>query len=159
MRVVSFLVLAGCSVGGGPILGYGQRGLYGGVDASIGGDALIPQLTLGYQSDHQLAYVRLDEAVDGVAWGIATSNGPAHLGGRVGGGLGWAFDHSVEEQAQTGVFVSGLSYGVTLGSGTCNTTVPVAVLEVQVRYARGWSIALAPRIEAALKGCVGDGGE
>jgi hypothetical protein len=140
---------SGCVVGGGPIVGYSNRGLFGGVEVSAGAEAILPQATLGYQSDHQLIYLRVDETVD------VTVNGYTdhylYPGGRIGGGIGLAVENGTASTA--GVFAAGFSLGHAVSGvpGSCRDT--AAVLEIQVRYAAGWSIALVPRVEQGVSSC------
>jgi hypothetical protein len=154
---------AGCVFGAGPVVGYGKAGLFVGAEAGGGNVLLIPQGTIGYtyqpRDGNQLFYGRIDEAVDlagtrrSMASDIVKEKGM--FGGRIGGGVGIDADAHV-----IGVFAAGPNFGHILGytpsgqSGNgCGEWNTVGLVEIQVRYAAGWQIVLAPRIERATAVC------
>jgi hypothetical protein len=160
MRYFTVILLTGCVVGGGPVIGYGERGLYAGAEVSAGGEILLPQVSLGYQSDQQLVYVRTDEAVDVTGMqrppGLQATDGTWVSGGRIGGGVGLSFAH--DDATPVGVFAIGPSAGHALhrlntDNNSCDVSNTVGVVELQVRYVRGWSIAFVPRIESGSTFC------
>ena len=156
-------LLAGCVFGGGPLVGVGPRGTFIGAEASAGGELILPQATLGYQSDLNLVYVRADETYDVAADQMPTSGpdgstGTFWPGARIGGGIGLAVtddDHPLH-----GIFVLGPSLGHVLGhlavgpfGDGCGVWNTVVVVEAQIRYAGGWSFVLEPRVERGETFC------
>ena len=121
-----------------------------------------PESTLGMKSDQQSGYLRVDEAVDGVAMqrpsNQETEFGTLVSGGRIGGGVGLSLAH--DDATPHGVFAVGLSAGHALrpltvgpngnGCGVANTD---GVVEFQLRYAAGWSVVLEPRVERGTTFC------
>ena len=156
LLVSCVVLLTGCMVGGGPVVGYGGHGWFAGAEVSAGGEIILPQATLGYQSDQKLVYLRADEAIDVTAMqrpaGLSTDYGSFVRGGRIGGGIGWSF--ATTEPTTQGVFAVGASLGHAFlplnhgdsGNG-CGVANNVGVVELQLRYAAGWSVVLAPRVE------------
>jgi hypothetical protein len=154
-------VLAGCVFGGGPLVGYGHRGLFAGAEVSAGGQFIVPQAVLGFQSDRSLLYMRLDEAVDWTAAAQKSNatnsgyRGTFSPGARIGGGFGLSFDH--DDVQPLGMFAMGASVGyapaVTTDTNSCGDYATVGVVELQLRYVADWSVVLVPRVERGMR-CV-----
>lgn len=170
--IVLCAALTSCVASGGPLVGYGQHGWFAGGDVSGGGEVYLPQLTLGYQSDVHMVYARADEAYDFAPHQDTSMTTPTYgtfiPGGRIGGGVGLdtaAFPSlgtgAHDDAKAVGVFAIGGSVGhalehITGGPNSeCAPWTTAAVVELQVRYADGWSVVLQPRIERGTSGCKG----
>jgi hypothetical protein len=142
------LSVAGCGVtlGGGPVVGLGPRGLVGG--AEVSGGASLAQLTGGVEHTGR-PYARVDFGGTTAGWrGIEPYSGQASdsnvhgAAARIGVGYAFGQHHDV-------VFALGGGYGRELGDDPpCETWRAAAAVTVELRYSGDWHVVLAPRIEA-----------
>lgn len=140
------MLLGGCLVGGGPTIGYGPRGAFIGAEASAGGAVVIPQVAVGVQEE--IKYIRADFPVDLLAV-VDPDSSRFRPVGRLGAGLAFP-----ENPGSIGIFAIGAGVGHDLWAKSCSDGLRAAVsVELQVRYQRGWSVVLAPRLEGVYAAC------
>jgi hypothetical protein len=150
--VLGVAFASGCAIGGGPVVGFGQRGWYGG--AEVGGGIEYAELAVGgtFLGARRLHYVRLDFGVDGAAAGdVATTTQLGSWRGSLGGmlGVGAAFESGRVHDA----FVVAPSYSFQHVSSCTHQWYSVVGASLSLRYDGAWSVAFAPRISAAATPC------
>lgn len=141
------MLLSGCFYGGGPVVGYGQRGFVWGGEATAGWS--IGAVSAGYQSTGR-AYVlaALDHFAGQSKPHIATVGYP--LGSvRIGGGLSFGPEATGGMLVAGGGIATGLhDADVGYQSGECNDKWSDELnLTLEVRYVGQWELVLVPRYE------------
>ena len=156
MKLGALALVSGCAIGGGPVIGVGQRGWYGGVEA--GGGVVAAELAAGATllGERRVFYARVDLGIDGAAeprppGDVAIGSWRGSPGGMLG--LGAAYEQSVVRA----MVVLAPSYSLQLAPlGTCTQRwIPAVGASLSLRYDGAWSVAFAPRISAALPYCEG----
>lgn len=158
MRAFVMLGLSGCMVGGGPVVGIGQRGFVYGAEAS--GGLTFANATLGYQSEGQVGYAALgfDSPLD--HGGAPQFDGNLHPYGRVALGLGITSRQRPDGYQDIDV------HGMVLGGGggvasskrldNCgNSNVPTVAVTLEVRYLTQWEVVLVSRLLGVQVPCLG----
>jgi hypothetical protein len=160
MRARWFLacLLGGCPAGLGAHAGYGAHGWTFGGEGGVGLAYVEANVGADVRDRETSAYVRGD-VIPLVDWSppdqlMPRDNGP-FKDARIG--AGWSFgDHG-----GTFLFGGGTS-GYLARSSACTSAVVrindlslAGTLELQVRYAGGWAVVLAPRVTARAIYCEG----
>lgn len=152
MRSVALLFVTGCMAGGGPILGYGERGVVYGAEAN--GGFTFANLAVGAQHDQQtLVYAAVsgDAALDSNALDMLPGR---HEYGRLGGGVGVSSTtgrDGYDTYDAHGVFLTGLGFSLPVPGHekSCASSVGEFVaVTVELRYVAQWEVVLVPRLEA-----------
>jgi len=157
VKLASALV-TGCVAGGGPYVAYGEHGWSTGAEGGGGFAIAEANVGLDVRPDRTSVYVRGDvvpladvEPPDELAPFSARPGPSLRLG------AGWSF-------ADAGglIVVGGGASAFVHRSASCNPTAVrlgdlsiAGTVELQVRYTGGWSVALAPRVDARAIHCEG----
>jgi len=147
--------------GGGPVLGYGERGVVYGAEANAG--FTFANLAAGVQhSGRTMVYAALsadgpiDGAVDGRPLDVLDGS---HAYARLGGGIG--FSSTTQRDGYDsidahGIALTGLGVSVPLPAhtkGCVSTASPFVAITLEVRYVAQWELVLVPRYEHAAYPC------
>lgn len=142
--------------GGGPVVGYGQRGfVYG---AEVDGGLTLANLTLGAQhSDHTIVYAAFatEGAVDGPAQDLLDTT---HAYWRLGGGVGLTSTtgrDGYDTIHSQGIALTGLGVAVPMPAHAqgCVSSGRFAAATVEFRYVGDWEVVLVPRLEYTASIC------
>lgn len=155
--VLVAVCLAGCMAGGGPVIGYGERGVVYGAEAD--GGFTFANLAVGAQhSNRTVVYGVLssDAAVDGRPLDMLDATHPY---ARVGGGIGFSSTtgrdgHDTIEPH--GIALTGLGVSLPLPAhpkGCVSTASTFAVVTLELRYVAQWELVLVPRLQDAAYPC------
>ena len=145
LRLALMLLVSGCLAGGSGFVGYGKRGVVAGVEGSAGFGPF--QGSLGIDR-FQHVFGRADLAVD---YGLEDRAG-YYKAFRAGVGVLGGAD-------ATDHFTGVLGGGVVdqFRSARCPSDIDItsrsAAVELQLRYAEGLAVVVAPRFDSALKPC------